>query len=71
MQIVPQLARERSRGLHRRVRRGTTYSLLHRWWGLLGISLQSAVARAVLRDVADLPEVRLEPAPPLADLEVV
>eukprot|EP00959_Pyramimonas_sp_CCMP1952_P463755 9485473-Pyramimonas_sp.AAC.1 len=29
----------------------------HKWWGLLGIGLQSAVARAVLREEADLPTV--------------
>eukprot|EP00959_Pyramimonas_sp_CCMP1952_P463293 9484691-Pyramimonas_sp.AAC.2 len=70
IQIVPELARERSRGLHRRIRRGTFLGLLHWWWGLLGISLPSAGARAVLRDVAALPEVRLEPTPPFTDLEV-
>ena len=68
---VPELARERSRGLHGRIRNGTILSLQHRWWGLLGIALQTAVAHAVLREVADLPEVHLEPAPPLTDLEVV
>ena len=44
---------------------------LHRWWGLLGLTLQTEVARAVLRDHADLPETLLETAPGLEDLEVV
>ena len=69
--IVPELARERTRGLHGRVRQGILLSLQHRWWGILGIALQSSVARAVLREVADLPETRLEPVPPVTDLEIV
>ena len=33
--------------LHPRVRRGTALSLQHRWWGILSVTLQKAVARAL------------------------
>ena len=69
--LVPILAYEHTRGLHARVRKGAALGLLHRWWGLLGIALQSAVAHAVLHDQADLQQTPQEPAPGLADLEVV
>ena len=32
VELVPALARERARGLHPRVRRGTALGLQHRWW---------------------------------------
>eukprot|EP00973_Karenia_brevis_P033453 4612828-Karenia_brevis.AAC.1 len=35
--------------------------LQHRWWGLLGVALQRAVADAVLNDHSDLPRTQLEP----------
>ena len=69
--LVSELARERCRGLNGRIKRGASLGLQHRWWGLLGIGLQSAVARAVLRPEADLPEVKLEPTPPITDLEII
>ena len=71
VKLVPALARERARGLHRRIRRGVALGLQHRWWGLLGIALQRAVAHAVLHESADLPRAQLEPSFPLADLDVV
>ena len=58
--------------LHPRVRRGTALALQHRWWGILSISLQKAVARAILRgEGADLYDSLLEPTPGIADLPVV
>ena len=66
------LVRERSRLLHPRVRRGTALSLQHRWWGILSVTLQKAVARAILREAGeDLYESLLEPIPGIADLPVV
>ena len=38
--LVPDLARERTRGLHPRVQRGTALALQHRWWDILGMALQ-------------------------------
>eukprot|EP00959_Pyramimonas_sp_CCMP1952_P473746 9502262-Pyramimonas_sp.AAC.1 len=43
--LVPTLAQERTRDLHARVRRGAALGLQHRWWGILGLALQRAVAR--------------------------
>ena len=42
VKLVPELARERTRGLHPRVRRGIAFLLEHRWWGVLGIALQKS-----------------------------
>ena len=50
IQLVEALVRERTRMLHPRVRRGTALGLQHRWWGILSVSLQKAVARAITRD---------------------
>ena len=68
--IVPKLARERTRGLHVRVRRGMALGLQHRWWGILGLAVQRSVAHVVLSSAAgvDLLTTGLEPAPALADL---
>ena len=69
LDTVPALARERARGLPRQVRLGTQHRLLRRWWGLLGLSAQRAVARAALRERdADLVDATLEPAPACGDL---
>ena len=69
--LVPALARERSRLLHPCVRRGIAIGLQHRWWGILSLTLQKAVARAIIRDHgADLHEAFLEPVPGIADLPV-
>ena len=71
VQLVRDLVRERSRLLHPRVRRGTALGLQHRWWGILSISLQKCVARAMLEDGgADLHDALLEPIPGLADLPI-
>ena len=68
--MVPALARERSRGVHPRLRRGIALSLQHRWWGLLGIAVQRATAHVVRNQLAgvDLAQTQLEPIPPLADV---
>jgi len=68
--LVPKLARERTRGLHVRVRRGMALALMHRWWGILGLAVQKSVAHIVLSSAAgvDLLATGLEPAPALAEL---
>ena len=73
VQLAPELARERSRGLHPRVRRGTALSLQHRWWGILSIALQRSVAGMVANadTGADLATGQLEPSPALCDLDMV
>ena len=70
MDLVPKLARERTRGLHVRVRRGMALSLQHRWCAILGLAVQKSVAHVVLSSPAgvDLLATGLEPAPALADL---
>ena len=72
IQLMKSLVRERTRLLHPRVRRGTALSLQHRWWGILSITLQKAVARAILRPAGeDLYVSLLEPVPGIADLAVI
>merc|ERR1711966_418032 len=71
VRLVPALAREYTATLHPRIRRGMALGLQHRWWGILGVALQSAVARGVLHHAADLPQVLREAAPSLTDLEMV
>ena len=73
VELVPALARERSRGLHPRIRRGVAMSLQHRWWGILGVALQNAVAHCVINTNAgaDLATTLLEPPVHFADLVVV
>ena len=72
IRLMHALVRERARMLHPRVRRGTALCLQHRWWGILSVTLQKAVARAILREAGeDLYESLLEPIPGLADLPVV
>ena len=67
--LVPKLARERTRGLHPRLRRGTALLLQRRWFGILGVGIQRGTSHIVLMDSgADLVRSRLEPATLLADL---
>ena len=68
--LIPALARERARDLHPRTKRGVALGLMHRWWGLLGLALQNAVAFAVLHEHGDLPELPLEAPPPIDELAV-
>ena len=72
VELVPELACERTRGVHPRLRRGMALSLQHRWWGVLGIALQKSVAEMVMNAGAgaDLATGRLEPTPALSDLEL-
>ncbi len=66
------LVRERTRLLHPRVRRGMARSLQHRWWDILLVTLEKAVARVILRETgADLHESFLEPVLGIAYLAVV
>ena len=68
-ELLPELARERSRGLHPRLRRSTALALLNRWSGILAVGLQRGVANIVARDSgSDLVRAQLEPAVELADL---
>ena len=69
--LVPCLAHERTRDLHRRVRHGAALGLQHRWWEILGLALQRAVARCALGPGGDLPYTPQEQVCPLADLEVI
>ena len=72
VELLPALARERSRGMHPRLRRSTALGLLHRWSGILSNCLQRAVAHIVAHDTgADLVRTQLEPFTELADLAVV
>jgi hypothetical protein len=73
IKLVPELAREKSRGLHPRIRRGVALSLQHRWWGILGVGLQKAVAHIILHSDAgaDLFTSLLEPVVAIADLPVL
>lgn len=55
IELLPALAMARARALPGRLRRGTALALLSRWCGMLGVALQSAVARAALHHAgADL-----------------
>ena len=53
--LLPELARERSRGMHPRLRRSTTLRLQHRWAGVLAVGLQRGVAHIIIgKQGADL-----------------
>ena len=72
VELLPQLARERSRGLHPRLRRSTALGLQHRWAGILAVALQRGVAHVIANGFgADLGRTELEPAVMLADLAAV
>ena len=71
MDLLPKLARERVRGMTPCVRRGWAFKFHGRWWTILGVALQKAVACMATSDPnegADLHEAALEPTPFLADL---
>ena len=68
-ETVCALAASRCDGLPPRVCLGLRLRLLRRWWGLLGLAVQQAVARAISRGTdADLVAAPLGPIPGLADL---
>ena len=69
IELVPALARESTRGLHPRVRRGTCMLLQKRWWGILGIGLQRGISHIIAYSWGtDLQRSLLEPATFFADL---
>ena len=71
VELLPKLAREKARGMHVRLRRGTALAYLTRWSALLSVALQKSVAASVLStEGADLATKALEPAPCIADLPV-
>ena len=68
-ELIPKLAREKSRGMHPRLRRGLALAYQRRWSGLVSVGLMKAVAAAALRgEGADLATTLLEPIPVIADL---
>ena len=74
VKLLPTLARERTRGLHVRVRRGVALQLQRRWSGIVAVALQRAVAHMILHaadEGVDLFAAELEPAACLADLDVL
>ena len=69
LSVVRNAARARCAGLSRRVRLGTNFRLLRRWFGLLGMAVQSAVAYAILEGAgADVPLDTWERGVPPGDL---
>ena len=69
-QLLAQLARMKARGVPDVLRRTTERAYTQRWWSLLAVALQRAVADAVLRDSgADLtPAEEQLCGPALADV---
>ena len=68
------MALQRTKGLHVRVRRGLAITLQRRWWGILGVALQKAVAHQIQcfhTGGADLHATALEEPYFLADLDVL
>ena len=49
-QLLTQLARKKARGVADELRRTTERAYMARWWSLLAVALQRAVAEAVLRE---------------------
>ena len=49
--LIPLLARERARGMHPRLRRGTALSYLYRWSGIIAVAVQKATSIAATREV--------------------
>ena len=69
VKLLPELARESSRGLHPRLRRSTAFGLLRRWSGILAVGPQWGVSHIVTNDVgADFAHAQPEPCVALADL---
>ena len=68
-ELLPSLAREKCRGVHPRLRRGTALSYQKRWAGVISVGLMKAVAAGAMRaEGADLATMMLEPEPALADV---
>ena len=69
LSLIRATARDAVSGLPRRVRLSTQTRLLRRWWGLLGLANQRAIAVQVSEGASvDLQGTLSEPAPQLADL---
>jgi hypothetical protein len=69
IELLPLLAREKSRGMHPRLRRGTALAYQQRWAGLMSVGLIRGVAAAAMRgEGSDLAATSLEPEPAVADL---
>ena len=69
IELLPILAREKSRGMHPRLRRGTALAYQQRWAGLVSVGLMKGVAAAAMRsEGSDLTSTYLEPEPAVADL---
>ena len=69
LRILLALAAQRAEGLPALVRTGVAMRLLTRWWGLLAVGVQRAVATAALRDVGhDLVGAPLEVGPAAFEL---
>jgi len=67
--LLPLLAREKSRGVHPRLRRGVALAYQQRWSGVISVGLMKAVAAAAARsEGCDLATSALEPEPAVADL---
>ena len=70
--LMPLLAREKSRGMHPRLRRGTALAYQQRWAGIISVGLMKAVAAAAVRgEGADVATCPLEPEPAVSDLMLI
>ena len=69
-QLVAQLAKTKAQTVAQALRRTTERAYAQRWWSLLAVALQRAVAEAVLREAgADLTAAEPQLVPPaLADV---
>ena len=69
IELLPLLAREKSRGMHPRLRRGIALAYQQRWAGIVSVGLMKGVAAAAMRgEGSDMAATFLEPAPAVADL---
>ena len=71
VELLIQLAREHSRGLPVRLRKGLFISYVKRWSSLIGVAIQKAVADNILNSAGvDLSSSMLEVAPSLSGLHL-
>ena len=67
--LLPRLARAKSRGMHPRLRRGTALAYQRRWAGIISVALMRATFAAATRaEGSDIAVALLEPEPALADV---
>ena len=70
-ELLPKLAREKARGMHPRLPKGSALAYQRRWAGLVSVGLMKAVAASALRgEGADLATTLLEPLPSFTDLSL-